>query len=173
MPEHVGQDRYAAPVVPLEIASPPPQMRKPVIVWISQIIAIYYVITTMVEVIRRLLRFRSMFQDDVFAWGILLGIGLLLLVVGLLIVMVIQLQRRSPVGRWLAVALVAFMMIAGAVNLPSLSKHGLDARAWGLMGLVGGVYALFGWWLYLVGFSRKARAWFTKTAQSADPSAPR
>jgi hypothetical protein len=28
-------------------------------------------------------------------------------------------------------------------------------------------------WLYAIGFSRKARAWFTKTAHSADPSAPR
>jgi hypothetical protein len=171
--EDVGQNRYAAPAAALELPQPALRVRKPIVVWITQIISSYYVVTTMVEIIRRLLRFRSKLHDDLFVWGILLGVGLLLVIIGLLIVIVVQLQRRSSVGRWLAVALIAFMIISGAMALPSLPAGGLEAKDWGFMSGAIGVFALLGWWLYLIGFSRKARAWFTKTAHPADPSAPR
>jgi small-conductance mechanosensitive channel len=149
-------------------------MRKPIVVWITQFTACLYGVTSSYGAFQNSRAFIAMLGANTIALPLLMRIGFFLLAVAVIIFMVIQAQRRSRAGRWLALLFVAHFLILAAVATPKLPPADLSSGHW--WGSLIGAAIVFGvllWWLYAIGFSRKARAWFTKTDHVPDPSAPR
>ena len=175
MGESLDHNPYSASDTPLEVAGPvESRMRKPIVVWITQVVACLYIVTSGFGAVRNLRAFIDILGAKTIALPLLMRIGFFLLVVALIIFMVIQAQRRSRAGRWLAVLFVVQCLILAAFTTPKLPPADLGSSYW--WGSMIGAAIVFGvllWWLYVIGFSRKARAWFTKTDHVPDPSAPR
>jgi uncharacterized membrane protein len=172
----VNQQRYAATSAPLETAQvEPSKVRKPVVVWITQILGAVYIAVAAPGIYRTAQAFVLMLKANAIVSKFLFVIGFGLLVFTAIALMTIQLQRRSSLGRWLAILFVLqflLILIFGASKIMPPFDSGLTRWSGSLVGLLL-VFAVLVWWLYAIGFSRRARAWFTKTDHAPDPSAPR
>jgi hypothetical protein len=171
----VEHNPYSATGAPLEVAGQAVQrMRKPVAVWITQILGCACGALVAVGIYRSLRAVFLLLKSNVPIWTFIPRIGFGLFVFALFVIMTIQLQRRSRLGRWLSIIFVSLVLLIPTLQLLA-TRPGPDGTvAWWIGNLIGAflTFALIGSWLYAIGFSRKARAWFTKTAHVPDPSAP-
>lgn len=136
-------------------------MRKPLVVWVTQgFVAVFFVARS--RSVHRTVT--TMFDANWPALTVLMQVGLNLLALLLAIVAIIQMQRRSKIGQWfgfLFVAQVPVVMIS-RFHIPpgtSLQTGGITGY---LFGTVLVLIPLIGW-LYVLGFSRKAREWFRRS----------
>ena len=83
---------------------------------------------------------------------------------GILLVMLLQIARRTQVGRLLGLALIALCALVPALRLGH--PKGVDvvttAYAVGWNGALLVVLALHAYWVYAFGFARAARAYFSE-----------
>jgi hypothetical protein len=157
--DNLEDARYAVPAAPLEPApAPEPAMRKPIVVWITQGFAVLFFVARSLSVQRTM---TLMFDANFTALSVLRVVGFNLVALLLAVVAIILMQRRAKLGQWLGFLCVAQLPIVmiSKLRIPS----GTATLTGGVSGYLFGttlVLAPLIWWLYLIGFSRKARAWF-------------
>lgn len=133
-------------------ASAAPELRKPVAVWVTQVLAMVAAVGALAAARFLAQAVQSYSRAAPDAHLIIYAIGaLIVLWMGAIIVTT---QRRMPVARWLGGLFITVLLCAAAIDTPGAFRRYRigDEPALDAFGILA-VGMLSGWWLYAFAFS--------------------
>jgi hypothetical protein len=153
---------YTPPTAPVADTAPPAiVVRKPVSVWLVQIVCALAVLLFLYGLSTSIGSLTAS-QGGIARVSLLVSLLLRLLVASLFVTTIIAAQRRSPLGRWLGVFIIGSLLVLcvlASVKTPSVAQESFATRLGGFIGIALVLVAL-GLLLYFSAFSRRARAWY-------------
>jgi hypothetical protein len=155
---------YTPPTAPVSDAALPVAVtRKPISVWLLQIVCVLAVLMILMTLARSFGAWREAAPDSISRVAVRTSMLVQLLIVALLVWTLIAAQLRSQFGRWLGVFIMG-SLIAILMLVVAKSRFEPETFATVLGRYTGGVLVLtpLGLLLYFPAFSKRARAWYAK-----------
>ena len=145
---------YSPPTAPVTDALQP-VVRKPVSVWLLQIVFALAALIILISLPNSFAAWRVTQAGAIARVALLVGLLLQLLVTTLFIWTIIATQRRSPFGRWLGLFMMGVLisiLLFAFFNAEIMDRYSIMAQIFTPLGLL----------LYFSAFSKRARAWYAK-----------
>jgi len=147
---------YAPPTTPVFDTAPPMVVvRKPVSVWLLQIVCALAALVILIALPNSFEAWRVTPPGAIARVALIVSLLLQLMVATLFIWTTIAAQRRSQFGRWLGVFMMGILisiLVFAFYNAGILGRDAVTALVLSPMGLL----------VYFSAFSKRARAWYAK-----------